>query len=271
MLVLPIVNRRRIMNAKFEWKAKKKIREGVCFEDAEESEIIVNREKYSESSFKDSKEENAPIDFIRSKSLLYPRDFLVTTKEAKNSNLYDIYEVAQPPKKVNANLDKLFSKVITDLRNEIPNEKSRGRYISLKDLGIDKHLTDEKIARLQKIVKEESDITQWKSLFTEADLIDLSETIDFLSHFECTIISDTSIPEDSLLDTLKALSSIKTRDYKNLKKYYDIAKSNAEIYTKISYINRLLYNKPFTLIQSKSQKQKQLVKKKDEMECKKVA
>ena len=126
MLILPIVNRRRVMNVEIKLKTANKIKSGVCFSDALESEIIVNREKFSESSFKDSKDVNAPLDFIRSKSLLYPRHFLVTTKEERNSSKYDVYEVAPAPKKVNDSLDKLYSKAITDLRKEIPGDNNEG-------------------------------------------------------------------------------------------------------------------------------------------------
>lgn len=259
------------MSVHLEYKHKKKIRHGVNYDDAIGSDIIVNREKFSESSFKDSRDVNAPIDFIRSKSLLYPRNFLVTTKEERDTELYDVYEVAQPPKQVNSNLDKLYSKVITDLRKEIPGEEDRGRYVSLEQLGIGEHLSNDKIATLQRIVKEERDTSRWPMLFKDAGIADLSDTIDFINNFECTVISDTSIPEESLQDTLRAMSVIKTRDYKNLNNYYKMAKSNTEIYTKISYINKIIYDKPLTLIQSKLQKQKQLVKKIDEVECQKVA
>lgn len=268
MLILPIVNKHRIINAKFEWKNKKKIKTRVNYADACKSDIIVNREKFSESSFKNLKEDNAPVDFIRSRSLLYPRDFLVTTKEERNTKFYDIYEFSQPPKRINTNLDKLYSKVILDLLNEIPGEEQRGRYISFDELGIGEHLTDEKIATLQRIVKEERNINRWQILFEEAGIADLKETIDFFKNFECTVISDTTIPEESLQDTLKALSNLRTRDYKNLKKFYEIAKTNAEIYTKISYINKIIYDEPLLLIQSQSQKQKQFIKKKDELESK---
>ena len=60
MLILPIVNKKRVVNVEIKLKNASKIRKGVCFDDAKESEIIVNREKFSDSSFKDSKEENAP-------------------------------------------------------------------------------------------------------------------------------------------------------------------------------------------------------------------
>ncbi len=259
------------MNVEVKLRNARKIRSKVSYDDACESEIIVNSEKFSESSFKDSKDINAPIDFIRSKSLLYPRNFLVTTKEENDSNLYDVYEVAPPPNKVNDSLDKLYSKAITDMRKEIPGSEKRGRYVSFEQLGIGKYLTEEKIASLQRIVKEERDESLWPKKFQEAGIADLSDTLDFVNNFECTVLSDTSIPEESLQDTLKALSAINTRDYKHLNKYYQMAKSNTEIYTKISYINKIIYDKPLALIQSKKQAQKSLVKKMDEVEHRKIA
>ena len=55
MLILPIVNKRRVMNVQIKLKDASKVRKGVCYDDAGESDIIVNREKFSESSFKNSK------------------------------------------------------------------------------------------------------------------------------------------------------------------------------------------------------------------------
>ena len=268
MLILPIVNKSRVMNVEIRLKGASKIRRHVHFDDASESEIIVNREKFSDSSLHNSKDENAPIDFIRSKSILYPRNFLVTTREDSTTSKYDVYEVSQPPKKVNANLDKLYSKAITDLRCEIPGHENRGRYVSFQDLGIDEHLQDDKIASLQRIVKEERDSSRWSKRFQEAGIMDLEDTVDFFHSFECTLLEDTSIPEDSLQDTIKALSVINTRDYRNLKNYYRMAKTNTDIYTKISYINKVLYDRPLPLGRMNH---KQLVKRKEEGEYSKVA
>lgn len=263
MLILPIVNRNRVMNVEIRLRNARKIKTDVFYRNANESDIIVNREKFSNSTFRDSKEENAPTDFIRSKSILYPRNFLVTTKQKTDSKNYDVYEVTQPPKRVNECLDKLYGKAITDLRKEIPGVKNRGRYISFEKLGMNEYLTDEKIARLQRVVKEERDQSRWPQIFKEEGIADLGDTLDFINNFECTVVSDTTIPENSLQDTLKSLEIINTKDYKNLNNYYKMAKRNADIYTKISYINKILYDKPLTLIQS--EKQKQLVKKQNEV------
>ncbi len=258
------------MNVHIKIKSASKIRTGVSFPDAHESEIIVNREKFSNSIFSDSKEINAPIEFVRSKSILYPRNYLITTKEESSSTFYDVYEVAQPPKKVNDSLDKLYSWALTDMRKEIPGSNRRGRYVSLKKLGIDQHLTDEKIAKLQKIVKE-NDSSTWKELFENEGIADLKDTIDFINTFDCTVISDTTIPEDSIQDVLKALEVINTKDSRNLRNYYNMAQTNKDIYSKISYINKIIYDKPLSLIKSANQKQKQFIKIKEESDLKNAA
>ena len=264
MLIFPIVSNRHVMNVEIRLKNVEKVRKGVRFKDAPESEIIVNSEKYSDSSYFNSSDNTKEVDFIRSKSILYPRSFFVTTKNMKNSELYDVYVVSQPPKKVNTSLDVLYSKAICDLRSETPEVIDAGRYVSFEDLGIGENITSEKLNKLKEIITQ-YDSSEWPRLFQKAGIADLEETVNFLRNFECTIISDTTIPEDSLQDTLKALSIIKTRDFKNLNKYYRMAKSNTDIYTKISYIHQVLYNKPFTLIQS-PKKSKQFVKRMDEVD-----
>lgn len=269
MLILPIVNKNRVMNVHIKIKSAEKIRQKVSFNDAKESEIIVNREKFSDSIFSESKDISAPIEFVRSKSLLYPRNFLITTKTESSSSLYDVYEVSQPPRKVNDSLDKLYSCALTDMRKEIPGSK-KGRYVSLEKLGINEHLTDEKIAKLQRIVKDNIP-EKWPHLFQEEGIADLKETIDFINNFECTVVSDTTIPENSLQDVLKSLDVINTRDSRNLKNYYSMAQTNRDIYSKISYINKIIYDKPLALIKSQKQKQKQLIKVKEESEYKNVA
>ena len=76
----------------------------------------------------------------------------------------------------------------------------------------------------------------------------------------------------ALEDILKSLEQLNTSDARNLRNYYNMALANQNIYAKISYINRLIYDRPLSLIQSKSQKQKQLVKVNSmESEIKKVA
>ena len=264
MLILPIINRNRVMSVQIKIKNAEKIRTEVRFDDADESDIIVNTEKYSLSSYKNDNTKTSPIDFVRSRSLLYPRNYLITTKERDNSEFYDLYEVSQPLKKVNDGLDELYSKALTDMRMEIPGH-NRGKYISFKELGLDEELTEDKISKIQKIVKEESDQSKWPKLFKDAEVSSIISTIDFINTFDATIISDTTIPEDSLKDVLKSLEIINTRDSRNLRKYYNMALDNQVIYAKLSYINKLVYNKPF-LIKTKNEKNKQYIKKKNESE-----
>lgn len=263
MLVLPIINKNRVMNVEVKIKNASKVRTGVCYDDADESEIIVSQANFSESSFYPSRDVSAPVDFIRSRSILYPRDFIITTKHRVNSELYDVYLVKQPPKKVNDSLDRLYGKALLDLKNEIPEVVSRGRYLSLEELGIGDELTDDKIAKLQHIVKEERDTSKWPELFQKEGIADLEETLQFLRNFDCTLISDISLPVDQIQGIIDLMGVVHTRDYRNIKRYYDIAHSNTKIYTRLAYIHKVMYQKPFAWIRLANDS-KMLIKKMDE-------
>lgn len=246
MLVLPIINRNRIMNVEVTLKDAIKTHSSVILDNISESDVVVNQRNFLNSSYVD---DGNVVDFIRNTSIINPRDFLVTTREEANSNRYDVYSVKQPPKFVNPVLDNLYASVITDMRKEIPNAR-RGHYLSFAKLGMDKYLTDEKVARLQEVIRDTRDHQELPRKLQEAGILDLKLTLEFFNHFDWKIISDTTLPEDSIENTLKALEPLNTRDYHNLKKYYDMAKSNKEIYSKLSLINRSLYNEPYRLITS---------------------
>lgn len=271
MLILPIVNRNRVLNVEVKLKNSEKIKTGVILEDTGESEVLVNGKKFTSSSY-DTKnnEEFGVVDFIRNASIMNKKDYFITTRESADSNLYDVYTVPHPHPRINPALDNLYASVVTDMRKEIPGVK-RGRYLSLEKLGMDKYLTDEKVARLQQIVKEEQDQNKWPILFKNAGIADLEDTLKFIDMFDCTVISNTTLPEDVLESTITSLEPLNTKDYRNLKNYYDMAKGNERIYKKLSIINNTIYSKPYKLIQTNKQKQKQLVKVKENHEFGKVA
>ena len=264
MLILPITNKKNIVNVEFKIKNAYKVRHSVHFDDSEESEIIINSEKYSDSIYSKQNEKTSEIDFIRSKSILFPRPFFVTTRNKKETNLYDVYEVPQPPKKVNDSLDILYNKAITDLRKETPEINNKGRYISLEEIGLYDFITNELINKIQKIVKTNNK-EEWNKLLESDELKLIEEIIDFLKIFDFNIIKDSYVKEDSIQESIKALSLINSKDYRNLNKYYEMSKSNTDIYTKLSYINRILHGKPLSLIHNDS-KEKQLIKKMEEVD-----
>lgn len=265
MLVLPIINKNNIMNVEVSLKTANRIRQKVSFEDFGESEIVVNNEKISDSIYKDSKEKTAPIDFIRNKSIIYKRPYLLTTRYYLNSELYDIYEVQYPNDNKERSLDILYSKAIKDINNNIPNKNNRGRYISFDDIGLSDSINDEVLTKLQKIVTKEKDPSKWKELLEKENISYLYDILDNLNLYDYSIIKDSEVSEESISDSIKALSTINTRDYKNLKKYYNMAKSNTETYIKLSYINRILYGKSLKLIQMNNN-QKKLIKRIEEAE-----
>ena len=185
MLILPIVNRGRVLNVAVRLKDSSKIRTGIRFSDASESEVIVNGKLFSTSIYKDDKSPLALIEFIRNNSIRLKRNFIVTTREESDSTTYDVYEVALPPVKVSEGLDKLYVSLITDMRKEIPYH-DRGRYLSFSKLGLNSEFSDDKIERLEFVVNNIKDSSQWPMLFRREGVMNLVETLDYLKCLECT-------------------------------------------------------------------------------------
>lgn len=255
MLILPIINynrekdRNRIMEIQITLKDAKKIYSSVILENTSESEVVINHKFFSESSYSHDKSDSSVVDFIRNSSLVSKNDFLITTREEADSNRYDVYQVKQPPKFVNKALDNLYASVITDMRKNIPNGKGSHK-ISFEKLGFDEVLTEEKINRLREIVKTNPDRSQWPRLFEQAGIDDLSQTLEFLDHFNFTIIKESIRPEELIESVIQSFESSQSQEYRVLKKYHNIAKSNQQFYSKLSLVNHLLYNQPYHLITS---------------------
>ena len=265
MLVLPIINKNNIINVEITLKNANRVRQKVSYDEFGENEIIVNSEKISDSIYKDSKEKTAPIDFIRNKSILYKRPFLLTTRNYLNSKVYDLYEVQYPNDTKEKSLDILYAKAIKDINNNIPDKNNRGRYISFDDIGLSDSINDEVLTKLQRIVTKEKNPSKWKEQLEKENISYLYDILDNLNLYDYSIIKDSEVSEESISESIKALSTINTRDYRNLKKYYNMAKSNTETYIKLSYINRILNGKSLKLIQINNN-QKRLIKRIEEAE-----
>lgn len=269
MLIMPILNKgkdgkNRIYNVEIKLKNASKVKEGVVIKGYKEGDIMINGTSFNGSIYDTkNKEPNATVNFLRNYNYRTgKRDFLVTTRENAYSTLYDLYNVMMPPRKVTAGLDNLYGSAILDMKNEIPGVK-KGRYVSLKKLGIDKHITKDKLEKLEEIVSTEKDEERRYNLMQLRGVSDLAKTIEYMNHFDCTIISEATIAEEELKEVLNIFSFLNTKDTKNLSKYYEIASDNKEIYSKLTQISKILYNKPINLIKS-GKKQKVKIKTIDE-------
>ena len=251
MLVLPIINRGRIMHVEVSLRDVEQTHGSVILEGTKESDVIVNQQPFSESSYLHDKEDSSVVNFIRNTSLIRSRDFLVTTRKGASDG-YNVYQVKQPPKFINPALDNLYASVITDMRKKIPNLE-RGRYLSLEKLGLGDYLSEEKLSMLRNIVQTE-DRSRWLQLFEQAGIADIPQTLEFLNYFDWTVISSTTISEQTIQNCLAAMEPLNTQEYRNLKKYYQMAKSNQEIYSKLSIAYYYSHNQqPYNLIRSGNQ------------------
>lgn len=265
MLVMQILNTgkdgiNRIYNVKVTLKDANKVREKTQLKGFDESDIIVNGSSFNKSIFNTKGyDESVITNFIRSKFYNSSKtDFLITTRTNSDSKLYDLYSVAIPKKKVNSRLDCLYGKAIIDMQKEIPNI-NKGRYISLFDLGVCEHISDEKIEQLRYVVDKSTSEEQLNYMLFANNLTDLKATLDFIKQFDFTIINESTIKETDFKNILSSLQYTYSRDVKKLKRYYTMALDNKVCYEKLSKINKILYGKSINLIQGEK-KQKILVK-----------
>ena len=85
-------------------------------------------------------------------------------------------------------------------------------------------------------------------LFKENNLMDMIETLAFLKSFDCIVVSEASVPEETMQQVLASFEKICSRDTKSLNKYYSMAEENRDLYAKMTYVNKLVYGRPLDLI-----------------------
>ena len=265
MLVMPILNTSKngttkIYNVMISLKTASKVRENTTVNGIGDEDIVIGSSSFKNSIYNTKNmEDNAIVNFVRSKNYHTNRkNFLVSTRNYATKMAYDLYNVEIPPRKVTKGLDALYSKAIIDIQKQIPDIK-KGRYVSLKDMGVIDHISDERLEQLRYVVDTASNDTNLQYMLLAHNLGDLKATLDFIKLFDFIIISEATVYENQVTDLLSALEFTATRESKNLQKYYNLAKDNKDAYYRLSTLNKIINGKPINLIQSR-EKSKVLVK-----------
>lgn len=268
MLVMPILNTNRngiskIYFVEVEIKQSQKIKEATVIKGINESDITLNGNSFNSSSYKNkSINPNNAVNFLRDFNYqVNKHDFLISTKNYSDSDSYDLYSIPMPPRKITAGLDNLYGSVIFDIKNKVPNV-NQGNYLSLKQIGLDRHITSDKMDKLRHFSSIEKDKTKRNDLFQLNNVSDLAKTVDFMRLFNFTIIKNATLTEAELTHILDSLKVINTSDFDRLSNIYSLAKENKEVYSKLTNISKVIDNKPLNLIKNKS-KAKVLVKTND--------
>lgn len=238
MLIMPIINKDRILNVELRLKKAKKIKTKVHFSDIAPSDIIVNYSSFLQSSYNIKNQKLAKIpEFIRYHGHSSKSDFYISTKEETNSPYYDLYQVAFPPSKITEGLDNFYGSLILDLKSETPNN-IKGRYLDLKKIKVTEHITEERLAKLANILEN---YTSQKRI-TDNDLEDLIETLEFLDLVDCRIIAGTSIDIKDFQKVYNCLAYTNTQEARDINNYYNIARNNQEAYSKLSKLYNIVHN-----------------------------
>lgn len=257
MLIMPIKNEGRILNVAISLRNARKVGTSSSFLESGPSNVIINKRCFSDSSYYSKKNDsNVVVDFIHNNNITVNSDkFYVTTKCDFTNSSYDVYEVDVPTYKIGVGLDALFGECVLDLCNSSL-DNIKGRNISLDRLGISNHITDDRLEKLQYLARNLGKVDTLDYI-KENNLQDLIDTIEFLDLFDCTVISKSTIKCDEFEGILDSLKNTSTNLYKELKKYYDIAQDNARIYSKLSRLYHIVYNRPYEWIHSNKAKVKQ--------------
>lgn len=253
MLVLPIVNRDRILNVEIKLKDLEKI---------DNSDLMLPNNIYTPNGdFNSSNYNKKGLDsyyvteFLRNSYAIskIKKDFYITTKEEGNSTNYNTYEVSFPKLTVNKQLDSLYGEALLDVKNSVP-DSIKGHYIDLSKYGITSAITEEKLEKLRNIMKSSENCTR---RIEEEGLTDLVLTLEFLKLFEFKVIPKTSIKLDDFSKVALPINSLNTKDSKSIRNYYTMAVNNKECYSYLSKLYNILYDDSYDLIKSS----KKMVKK----------
>ena len=253
MIVLPIINRDRVLNIEVGLKNCIKIARGINDFNMLPSDIMVNHNRYSESFYsKNIASCKSVMEFIRSNSKMAKASILVSTKLREDGS-YDIYEVKLTKDKVSDGLDNLIGTLILDLKNENINQK--GRYLDLNKLGVFDLITEDKLNSLE-YAKDNMEYLNISKYIDENKLRDLFRLVDAMNDFDFTIIKKSVISENSFLEFTHFLEPTNSKDYNSLNNYYNLAKNNKNEYSKLSYLYKTVNNKPLDLIHNSHEKVK---------------
>ena len=258
MLIIPIINNNKIKQVKIEFLKSYKTHERVNYKNIDTSDVILGSNSFKKSSYNTKNQSTSDIvDFIRTSSIHTPTNFLVSTKFYNNEHTYDLYQLELPPKKITIGLDNLYSSIILDLKNCMP-DVVKGKYIDLEKIGITKHITDEKLELLQFIASnlKYNDGSNYQKILKENDLDDLIETLKFIELFYCEIIPNTSIDLDTYKKVLEQMNKVNTKEAKDLTNFYNIAKNNEKAYYRLSKLYNIVYNETLHWIHSSKDKVK---------------
>ena len=169
MIVLPIVNRERILNVEVTLKDVSKVGNKAADFNINSSDIIIHNKKYNDSFY--SKSVATPksvMSFLRENGKIGKSNILVTTK-ADEKGLFDIYDVKYPSDKVSDGLDNLIGTLLLDLKNESNSQK--GRYLDLYKLGVFNIITEERLTDLEFLSKNMNQLNIANQLISAAKMI----------------------------------------------------------------------------------------------------
>ncbi len=255
MLVLPIINKDRILNVEVRLKNIKKLdNQNIDTSKYTESNIYVGLYDFNNSSYNEKNLDSYNITlFIRNSGILKKNKFIVTTK-SYDKNICDFYEISYPNNKISDGFDRLYGEVINDIRNKNINEE-KGHYLDFKRMGITDVLNIENINKLEEISLNHN--SNYSRAIKEANLMPLLDILKFIDMLELNVIEGTSLKVSDYNRIANKFIKLNTKDTKSIYSYYNIASNNKEIYSLISRLYYIINNRSMEWINNPKTKIKE--------------
>lgn len=252
MIILPICNRERVLNVKVELKKARKVAKKISDFNVDESDVIINGYKYSQSHFSNSTATPKSImQFIRTNSKTGKSNILISTKA--EDGVYDIYELEGLGEKVSDGVDNLIGTLILALKNESSTQK--GRYLDLEKIELFDDITLDKVKELEFLSKNMDKLNIAKYI-EDHNLRGLFKLLQAMDDFDFTVLRNSKMDEKKFIEFIGFFEPTNSRDFNDLKNYLEMAKNNQREYSKLSYLNKIVNNKPLDLIHSSKSKVK---------------
>ncbi len=259
MIIIPIINNNKIKQVKIELSNIYKIEKETDHNNIEANDVIVGSTSFKNSRYNTKNQSISSIlDFIRISNIHNTSSTLISTKYYNSEHTYDLYQIEPPLKSITKGLDNLYASIILDLKNCIP-DAIKGKYIDLEKLDLTSHITDEKLELLQVIasnLQNNKTKRNYQKILQENGLEDLIETLKFMELFYCEIIPNASIDIDIYKKVLDSMNRVNTKEAKDIRNIYTIAKNNEQAYYKLSKLYNIVYNEPLHWIHSSKEKTK---------------
>ena len=264
MVVLPLVAEGVILSLEVSFKQQQVKKEALQAdkENAPINNIIVGKDSLQRLDNATAFDRNAPAITQLIRRYLYNNStdvIQLTTSNYQNKDFYDIYTIPSPPHLSIPAIDSLYGYLVNDVRLSQP-DAPRGKFLSLKKLGIDQLFSQEILQQISSIKQQYPRHDEYIDALKRQGYQWQVELLQFFNDLNFTILDETIMSTKNMQTTLQGLAPLHSKVDKPLKQYYQTAQDNYESYILLSTAHHMIYDRALSWPSLSPEQQKILLK-----------